>query len=133
MHLSCRSDRKLDSMSVNELADDFEQRLSFKDRLVFKDRVVGADVRPGLHNLKQVNSSQLMFNNPDYEYIDIYPPYIIKKSEDVSLPINSDCLEPNAYYNYIGGLKRTKHKKKHKKSKKQKKSKKLNKTKKRRI
>jgi hypothetical protein len=128
LQLSCRADYRSGSMSVDELADDMEQRLSFKERklrpgshgMIDYDT---PDVRLGIHGLSQSQTSEGFYNNPDFEYIDIHPPLIIKKSEDVPLPPHSDCSEPNAFDNYkIGGVKRYTKNIKSKKSKKSKKS-----------
>jgi hypothetical protein len=129
LQLSCRADYRLGSMSVDELADDMDQRLSFKERKLrpgFYGMIDYAtpDVRLGIHKLSQSQISEGHYNNPDFEYIDIHPDLIIKKSEDVSLPLHSDCSEPNAFDNYkIGGVKRYTKNKKSKKGKKSNKNK----------
>ena len=116
LQLGCRGDHEYKTMSVDELADDFENKLTLRPREIYKISqgifsYNSPDVRPGLEGYSRGTTSDAVYNSSDFEYIFKYPSFIIRKSEDISLPLNSDCLEKNAYYNYkIGGIIRSRNK-----------------------
>jgi hypothetical protein len=87
LQLSCRSDAKDTSYSIDELADTFSDMASMKD--YEEDSYI--DYRPRLEGVNVQNKSENLYKSPDFEFEHKNPPYIIKKSEDVEIPNPSVC------------------------------------------
>lgn len=90
VQLSCRSDAKDTSYSIDELADAFSDMASMKD-YHYDGSLEMIDYRPALEGVKRHNKSENLYKSPDFEFEHKNPPYIIKKSEDVEIPNPSLC------------------------------------------
>jgi hypothetical protein len=86
LHLSCRSDHKIPYSSMDELADDLAHRWSMKEYTEGTP-----DYRPGIEGISVRNKSENLYKSEDFDFLYKNPPYIIKKSEDVEIPIPSLC------------------------------------------
>ena len=90
LQLSCRSDVNrhvpVPYSSIDELTDDLAHRWSMEE---YQEGT--PDYRPGIERFSVRNKSENLYKSSDFKFEFKNSPFIIKKSDDVEIPIPSLC------------------------------------------